>query len=69
MSIGNIELLDPETKSAFTQAGIIHILVVSGSNIAFVILIISKLLSYIPIRSMIKHMIIVSFVLLYGSLV
>ena len=48
MTIGNIELLSSETKKAFTNAGITHILVVSGSNIAFVIVILTGILRYIP---------------------
>ena len=50
MTIGNIELLSTEIKKSFTGAGITHILVVSGSNIAFVIIILTSLLRYIPLK-------------------
>jgi competence protein ComEC len=69
MTIGNIELLTTETKKSFTNAGITHILVVSGSNIAFVIIILSGILRYIPIRRIIQSSIVILFVILYGTLV
>ena len=69
MTIGNIELLTNETKKAFTNAGITHILVVSGSNIAFVIVILTGILRYMPIGRIIRTMIVIIFVLGYGSLV
>ena len=69
MSIGNIELLSSETKKSFTNAGITHILVVSGSNIAFVIVILTSILRYFPIGRIIRTLVVVGFVLGYGSLV
>lgn len=69
MTIGNIDLLTTETKKAFTNAGITHILVVSGSNIAFVIIILTGILRYIPIRRLMRTSIIIFFVLFYGTLV
>lgn len=69
MTIGNIELLSSETKKYFTNAGITHILVVSGSNIAFVIVILTGILRYMPIWRWIRAGIVILFVLLYGSLV
>lgn len=69
MTIGNIDLLTSETKKQFTNAGITHILVVSGSNIAFVIIIITGLLKYLPISGVIRTIAVVVFVLMYGSLV
>ncbi len=69
MTIGNIELLSSETKKLFTNAGITHILVVSGSNIAFVIVILTGILRYIPIYRWLRGTIVVLFVLIYGSLV
>ena len=69
MTIGNIELLSSETKKSFTNAGITHILVVSGSNIAFVIVILTGILKYIPMGSRIRASIVITFVLIYGSLV
>ncbi len=69
MTIGNIELLTSETKASFTNAGITHILVVSGSNIAFVIVILTGILRYFPIWRIIRWWLVVWFVLAYGSLV
>lgn len=69
MTIGNIELLSSEVKKSFTNAGITHILVVSGSNIAFVIVLLTGILRYTPIRRIWRISIITVFVLLYGSLV
>lgn len=69
MTIGNIELLSSEIKKSFTGAGITHILVVSGSNISFVIIIFTSLLRYIPLKKWIRVTIIIVFILFYGSLV
>lgn len=69
MSIGNTELLSSETKKSFTNAGITHILVVSGSNIAFVIVILTSILRYLPIRRTSRIITVSAFVLGYGSLV
>jgi competence protein ComEC len=69
MTIGNIELLSSDTKKAFTNAGITHILVVSGSNIAFVIVILTGILRYIPMKKWINISIVMLFVIMYGSLV
>jgi competence protein ComEC len=69
MTIGNIELLSTEVKKSFTNAGITHILVVSGSNIAFVIVLLTGILRYTPIQRLWRIGIIIIFVLLYGSLV
>lgn len=69
MTIGNIELLSSEVKKSFTNAGITHILVVSGSNIAFVIVLLTGILRYTPIKRSWRISLITIFVLLYGSLV
>ncbi len=69
MSIGNTELLSSEIKKSFTNAGITHILVVSGSNIAFVIVILTGILRYIPMLRWIRISVVTVFVLTYGSLV
>jgi competence protein ComEC len=69
MTIGNIELLSSEVKKSFTNAGITHILVVSGSNIAFVIVLLTGILRYTPIERKWRITIITIFVILYGSLV
>jgi ComEC/Rec2-related protein len=69
MSIGNIDLLSKKIKDDFTNSGIIHILVVSGSNIAFVILIIQSILQYLPMWRMVRFLFVFAFILLYATLV
>ncbi len=69
MTIGNIELLTSETKKSFTNTGITHILVVSWSNIAFVIVIITGILKYLPIKRFLRAIIVIVFVLTYWCLV
>ena len=70
MTVGYTDLLSPETKKAFIQSGISHILVVSGSNIAFVILFLVFFLKYIPTRRKLVQILVVTlFLLLYGMLV
>jgi ComEC/Rec2-related protein len=69
MTIGNIELLSSEVKKSFTNAGITHILVVSGSNIAFVIVLLTGVLRYTSMKRSWRISLIIVFVLLYGSLV
>ena len=49
MTLGKTNLLDRAIEERFQHAGITHILVVSGSNIALVILVIASLLRYIPL--------------------
>lgn len=70
MTVGYTDLLGPETKKAFIQSGISHILVVSGSNIAFVILFLVFFLKYIPTRQKLIQIVLVTiFLFLYGMLV
>lgn len=69
MVLGNTSLLSSGTKDAFILSWISHILVVSGSNIAFVILLMVGILRYVPVRTRWKVTIVVFFVLLYSTLV
>lgn len=69
MTIGNIEYLSSNIKQHFTNSGITHILVVSGSNIAFLIVILTAILRYIPIHKHIKITTIVSIIIGYGYIV
>ena len=69
MTIGSIELLTQEVKWAFLASGTSHILVVSGSNIAFLIIILTFFLKYIPIHKAIRAIIVVWCILFYGTLV
>lgn len=48
MTVGSDTYLSREVSSNFTLSGITHILVVSGANIAFLIVFLSFFLRYIP---------------------
>ncbi len=69
MTIGSIELLSRDMKNAFIQSGVSHILVVSGSNIAFLIILLSFFLKYIHLRKVGRIIIISAVVGFYGFLV
>lgn len=69
MTVWNTDLQRSWTKHIFIQSWISHILVVSGSNIAFVILFILFFLKYIPIWISTRMYIVVGFVFMYGTLV
>ena len=69
MTIGNTWLLSKATKNDFLLSGTTHILVVSGSNIAFVILIVLFLLRYLRIWSTWRILSVIILVIAYGSLV
>lgn len=69
ITIWNTDFMTNDIKSEFKNSGLTHILVVSGSNIAFVILIFSFILQYFPIKEFLKYLIILFFLILYGSLV
>lgn len=69
MTIGSIDILSRETKDAFIASGTSHILVVSGANIAFLIIILTFFLKYLPIKKTIRAMIVCSFIIFYGTLV
>lgn len=61
--------LSSETKTAFIKSGVSHILVVSGSNIAFLIFFLMFFLKYIAIGKYWRISIIWGSILLYSSLV
>lgn len=69
MTIGDDTHLSSETKNDFISSGISHILVVSGSNIAFLILFLSFFLKYLPITKYIRMASIWCILFFYGSLV
>jgi ComEC/Rec2-related protein len=69
MTIGSIDILSRETKNAFIASGTSHILVVSGANIAFLIIILTFFLKYLPLGKTIRATIVCSFILFYGTLV
>ena len=54
MTIGSISSLSREMKDAFIQSGTSHILVVSGSNIAFLIILITGVLKYFSLKKIIR---------------
>lgn len=69
ISIGNTALISDDMETVFKNSGLTHILVVSGSNIAFVILMFAFVLKYFPIHRYLQYSIILCFLLLYGTLV
>ena len=69
MTIGVVDLLPKDVAKNFLGSGLTHILVVSGSNIAFLILLIGFLLRYFPKKNVIHIGITGSILLIYGSLV
>lgn len=69
VTIGNTELFSNEMKKEFKWSSLTHILVVSWSNIAFVILIINFFLNFLPFHRYIKYSIIALFIASYGTLV
>ncbi len=69
MMIGSIELLSSDIKNTFILSWTSHILVVSGSNIAFVILMITGILKYFSIGKIWRIVSVVLFILLYSTLV
>lgn len=69
MTIGTIDLLSQEVKDNFIKSGISHILVVSGSNIAFLILLITFFLKYFPVYRWIRMGLIIGMLVFYGTLV
>jgi ComEC/Rec2-related protein len=69
MTVGSVNLLSSEVKDAFIASGTAHILVVSGSNIAFLILFLSFFLKYIHIGRVARITCIVITVLGYIALV
>lgn len=69
MTIGADTYLEKWIKDSFTQSGISHILIVSGSNIAFLIMFILFFLKYIRIGRFWRMGLIGGVILFYGSIV
>ena len=69
MTVGITDLLSRDTKADFIGSGLTHILVVSGSNIAFLILLITFFLKYIHLSRWLRIGSILMFLLFYGTLV
>ena len=69
MTIGSDAYIDSETKNNFIGSGISHILVVSGSNIAFLIILVTFILKYFRIGRLGRISIIGVIISTYGFLV
>lgn len=69
MTIWRVELMSRDIQDSFRTSGISHILVVSGSNITFLIILLGGLLKYLPIKKHVRIPIICIFVLIYSTLV
>lgn len=69
MTIGSSDYLTSDVKEAFTLSGITHILVVSGSNIAFLIVFLNFFLKYLPVGRTGRIILIGGIIAFYSSLV
>ena len=69
MVIGMDQYLENDVKDAFMKSGITHILVVSGSNIAFLILFLMFFLKYTPVKRWGRISLIGGAIIFYGFLV
>jgi ComEC/Rec2-related protein len=69
MTIGSTNYISKELKDAFIASGTAHILVVSGSNIAFVILFLSFFIKYLSVPRVLRVLVTISIVLAYIILV
>ncbi len=65
MLIGYREGLSEEVQEAFSNAGLTHIMAVSGANVAFLILPLSFLLKLLHIRKNIANIIIIAFLVMF----
>lgn len=69
MTIWRVDLMGKSIQKDFQISGISHILVVSGSNITFLIVFLSGVLRYFPLRRWLRTGLIIWFVLAYSTLV
>jgi ComEC/Rec2-related protein len=69
MTVGDKSLLVKEIRENFMNTGTTHILVVSGANIALILILVSSILRYVPIRWWIKSICIILSILFYSLLV
>lgn len=69
MTIGRVDLMSREVSELFQQSGISHILVVSGSNITFLIVFIGGIIRYFSVQKYIRITLIIVLVLMYSTLV
>lgn len=65
MLIGYREGLSDEVREAFSDAGLMHIMAVSGANVAFMILPISLLLKLLRVRKKAANLMIIAFLNLF----
>ena len=63
--LGERSNISKETKEDFVNAGVSHIIAVSGLNVAYVIIIIGALLLLIPVRQSYKIFIMIAFLIFY----
>jgi len=66
--LGERSNISKETKVEFTNAGVSHIIAVSGLNVAYVILIIGGLLIFVPVSRTYKIFITIIFLVFYMNL-
>lgn len=65
MLIGYREGLSEEVQEAFSNAGLTHIMAVSGANVAFLILPLSFLLRLLRIRKAVANLLLIAFLILF----
>ena len=66
--LGERSNISKETKEEFVNAGVSHIIAVSGLNVAYVLIIIGALLLPIPIKQSYKIFIMIAFLIFYMNL-
>ncbi|MBR5521803.1 MAG: ComEC/Rec2 family competence protein [Oscillospiraceae bacterium] len=69
MGLGDKDVLNDSTVSAFNFSGISHALVVSGLHVGFVVLAFNKILQYIPVKKKIKNIVLSIFVFLFMGMI
>jgi competence protein ComEC len=65
LTLGDKSNITKETKDNFINAGVAHIIAVSGLNVAYVLIVISGLLLIVPIKRDYKNIIIIAALLFY----
>ncbi len=65
MLIGYREGLSEEVKAAFSDAGLLHIMAVSGANVAFLVIPVSFLLKMLKVRKKAANLMIIAFLNLF----
>ncbi|MCJ7789223.1 MAG: ComEC/Rec2 family competence protein, partial [Candidatus Atribacteria bacterium] len=68
MLLGEKNLISPEIKEIFTEAGIMHILAVSGLNVGIIAAALFFLLNFLKLPKKLKLIILILFLIIYTSI-